>query len=526
MYTDQMRFKNLYHTYSESFIIRKPPNQVLALMKSSFNLIDVVSFVERLIDEKNSYRQEFINEFNKKIKKKDFDTLEMNDQSATKLLNLFNEVASEISLTEYHEKLIKSKLLKGNFKFLLHKNKDNLEIYQQIFGIYHMINTFRLYKDHGIKNSARFVLPTIETRISLRSKLDEDRKDFDVIITPIFTIWNLYVSNWSQSQETLATVSFVTVFKKQFLELSTIINLMNGLENNSFKKVHTIMKLSSDYLELDLKAGNETTYNKLVENFCDSLSTILGSSVQSIERTDSVMHTGNVGPLMRSDGARISIPDLDCMESINSEDSCELLKAIQSLTISIRDEIPSKDKEKIISKVEFDCMVSSAKRMKVTWAVDFLNLYSKRAKRLLGMASFEDNFPFRSYFRVFLSNLTRAENISAQIMILKNLNKLMIEKSGPSTLLSIIKSETNKLDILFNLDTTEDFLYDDIRELQKMTGINEAFDHVSWKTEFLSSLLFDEVQINYSRNQIITNVLLVLLTAVLIVFTLFSVKII
>ncbi|EQB71315.1 MAG: hypothetical protein AMDU1_APLC00030G0032 [Thermoplasmatales archaeon A-plasma] len=90
----------------------------------------------------------------------------------------------------------------------------------------------------------------------------------------------------------------------------------------------------------------------------------------------------------------------------------------------------------------------------------------------------------------------------------------------------MIKSETNKLDNLVNLDTTEDFLNDDIKKLQNMTGINEAFDHVSWKTEFSSSLLFDEVQIKYSRNQTITNILLVLLSAVLIVFTLFSLKII
>ncbi|EQB71316.1 MAG: hypothetical protein AMDU1_APLC00030G0033 [Thermoplasmatales archaeon A-plasma] len=67
--------------------------------------------------------------------------------------------------------------------------------------------------------------------------------------------------------------------------------------------------------------------------------------------------------------------------------------------------------------------------MKVTWAVDFLNLYSKRARRLLGLASFEDNFPFRSYFRVFLSNLTRAENISAQKRIVKTLNTGRMQKS-------------------------------------------------------------------------------------------------
>lgn len=513
-----MRFKNLYHTFSESFIIRKSPDQTLALIESNFNLKDVVSIIERLTVKPDNYRQEFIREFDKKIQERDFEPLDINDQSATKLLNLFSEVASEISLTEYHEKLIESKFLEGNFRLLLCKNKDNFEIYHQIFGIYHMVNTFRLYKAEGIRNSVRFVLPTIESRISFTSRINGDINDLDVMITPIFTIWNLYKSSGSWPQETLATISFVTVFKKQFLELSTINDLMNGLENNPFKKAHTNIKLSSDYLELDLKVGNEATYDKLVEKFCSSLSKILGVTDQNIKRMDNIMHTGNVGPIFRDDGTRISIPDLDCIDSINNEDVSELLQAIQSLTISVRDEIHS--------KVELDCMISSARRMKVTWAVDFLNLYSKRARRLLGLASFEDNFPFRSYFRVFLSNLTRAENISAQKMILKNLNTLMIQNSDPSILLSMIKSETNKLDILFNLDTTEDFLYDDIKKLQNMTGINEAFDHVSWKTEFSSSLLFDEVQIKYSRNQTITNILLVLLSAVLIVFTLFSLKII
>ena len=285
---------------------------------------------------------------------------------------------------------------------------------------------------------------------------------------------------------------------------------MNGLENNSFKKVHMNIELSSNYLELNMKVGSKATYDKLVENFCNSLSQILGITEENIKRIDDVMYTGNVGPIFRNDGARITIPDLDCMEFVNNDCNSELLQAINYLTISVRDEVHS--------KVEFDCMFSSAKKMKVTWAVDFLNLYSKRARRLLGLASFEDNFPFRSYFRVCLSNLTRAENISAQMMIIKNLNTLMIDNSDPSKLLSMIKSEINKFDILFNLDTTADFLYDDIKRLQNMTGLIEAFDHVSWKTEFSSSLLFDEVEMRHLKYQNITNILLLFLTIVLILF--------
>ncbi|MFG1556161.1 MAG: hypothetical protein AAE985_06855 [Thermoplasmataceae archaeon] len=513
-----MKFKNLYHTYSESFIIKKSPNQAQTMIESGFNVTDIASRLEELVDKNDNYRQEFIKEFKQKIKEKLFEPLNLDDQSAMKLLNLFNEVATEISLTEYHEKIIESKFLKGNFKTLSRETINNFDIYQQIFGIYYMLNTLRLYKANGIKRSARFVLPSIESRITLQLNNDKNRKEINALITPIFTIWNLYKFENKWPQETFATISFITVFKQEFFDISIINDLMNSLENNSFKKVHINMVLSSDYEEFYMKAGELATYDKLIESFCKLLTKLLDIHDQDIKRIDDVINTGNVGPILKDDGTKISIPDLDCTESINDENNLELLQAIHHLSISVRDENGSKTDE--------HCALFSIKKMKVTWAVDFLNVYSKRARRLLGFASFDDNFPYRSYSRLVLSNLTRAENISAQIMILKNLNILMIENTNSSKLLSTIKNQINNLDILFNLDTTEDFLYDDIKRLQNMTEINGAFERISWKTELFSSLLFDEVQIKYSRNQKLTNSLLLVLTILLVFFTLFSLKII
>ncbi|EQB71318.1 MAG: hypothetical protein AMDU1_APLC00030G0035 [Thermoplasmatales archaeon A-plasma] len=201
------------------------------------------SIIERLTVKPDNYRQEFIREFDKKIQERDFEPLDINDQSARKLMNLFSEVACEISLTEYHEQLIECKFLEGNVRLLLCTDIDNFEIYHQMFGIYHMVNTFGLYKAEGIRNSVRFVLPTIECRMYFTSRINEDINDLDVMITPIFTIWNLYKSSGCWAQETLATISFVTVFKKQFLELSSINDLMNGLESSSFKKGHSNYKI-------------------------------------------------------------------------------------------------------------------------------------------------------------------------------------------------------------------------------------------------------------------------------------------
>ena len=145
-----------------------------------------------------------------------------------------------------------------------------------------------------------------------------------------------------------------------------------------------------------------------------------------------------------------------------------------------------------------------------------LILFSKRVNRIFAASSFTDDFPNRSYLRFVISNVLRSENISTQLLLLRSLNKLTEENAPPMKFLRRVKEQIGRLDLIFNLETDEDFMNTDIAAIQKLIGIDSVLNSISWKLGLTSSLIFEESQKGTIVIQIILGVMTAILTLILV----------
>lgn len=499
-----MKVENLFLTSTKTFLATSPHLKEMDHASSNF-FSDISELYNSLVNANSNIRSKRLASIGQ------YESIFLNSYSIERFVNVLDEVSKGIHNELINDLIKESMNMKGKVfcsKDVAHTDESPIT-FSQFLGLNFLIHTIRVYKTATIDTFTRYLLPTINVIIEWKDA-PSTLKILPVEITPSVVIWHNKESR-TKSDEVVVSLSLISVITKKLdMELSVIPPFLDTYENNVYRKSQILFKIEDDNNWLGLQKDKDISsevLNQTLINYCSN-ELRLFSVGPSYKETK--IHSAIASRIIDNDGKVFNVPDIRNFNTIHDEH--EPFFAFLTL---LHDSLKvARDSSIYINELPY--ALKALKAHVFNRDGNSLILFSKRVNRIFAASSFTDDFPNRSYLRFVISNVLRSENISTQLLLLRSLNKLTEENAPPMKFLRRVKEQIGRLDLIFNLETDEDFMNTDIAAIQKLIGIDSVLNSISWKLRLTSSLIFEESQKGTIVIQIILGVMTAILTLILV----------
>ncbi len=516
-----MKIENYYHTSSKTFIIGqkgKAPSQ----LDNFFDSLDISDLMANFVKNTSEIDKHFNIDSDQTTV---FRSLKIGKQQIKLLKEIFSEVKSDKDSSEVHDQIRNSTELHGRY-FLLKRKGETVYNHsiESFIAMNLLMYSLRAYKFEKHMKLTKYLFPLIQGKISGSSQPDKlnDMADAPFAAMPILTLHTERRDNVAPESENFATLSFFTFIEQNNLPPEFVENFTDTYEGDIFRLNRIQVYSNTQDSWLGIKQGEKITVKTLFDILSDYCETKLKLFIRYTETSGyrkqlSVNEYSSLsGRILTDDENVLPIPDFRFFRSNLESDYVKLLQYAQGLLKVMRYKRPDKE-------FELRESIESLGRIITRREDDSITFFSKKSNRIVSFASFNDNYPFRSYFRFAILNMLRAETLGLHRITLLNLNNRLAEMDFTPPKKAHIKSTISKIGSLLNLDSNDDFVSEEIPALQELSGINTLSDRLLVQSNLLLSLRFYENEERIMKYQLFMSVLLSVLTTLLLLLTVYKV---
>jgi len=545
-HTSSLNFSVIYHKRNIDKITIPP------------NFTNVNTLIKSLSEDQN-FRDQF---FGKKLVdvigkyKLNFDGTNLN-----KLKDVFSQTYEDYNSTEVHDQIKHSARLPDSFWIFDDSSNRSVDDYSllEFLALNVVLNSIKAYRISSLRQIKKIFFPIMKCRVSQNHEYDgkSANENLSLLMFPVLTIRaDSSISSKGHYDRDYASLSFFSIVGKNDWPKEALIDFVDSYEGGVFKTGNIQIELTESYplnefkdikkvdlskfanvilafceKKLDIfeykKEENSidnddtklhTSEYKKEENSTDNDDTKLHTSEykkeeNSIDNDDTIwVHTSLSGRVLNRSNELVSIPDFRNFPTVLEESQKELIQYAGRLSKIMKYNLP--EGEEGLKET-----ASSLSKIITRREDNSTSFFSKKSNRLVSLASFKEDFPSRSYLRFAILNMFRAETIGMQRLILMSLNYSLADNASFKKYIKNIKYALIEIRTLFNLDMKDDFTIDELPALQELSGINSLYDKLLNHSNLILSLKFYEDDEKIMKYQLLSSVLISILTALLLYIT-------